>query len=162
MGSKSEKNGHNPRNFYETMLGMKSETSSEKKQNLNENAEVFEVSENSEVQDEEEVDELSKIMEEPQPQNQQNNPQKKKNVIKLSDTTKLDSKIEELIDKKKGYSQCKICGKNIRGINLMRYHVETHIKGLKFPCDKCSKICKSRDGLRKHQSNPKLCVISNT
>ena len=167
---KFDKNSHCQENFYEKMLKVQTnaeiETSKEIKQDIVEDAEL---SENSVLLDEEEeeleddeVDQLEKIMEDPQPQNQPKQCQKKKNVIKLSDTSKLDTKIEELIEKKKGYSQCKICGKNIRGINLMRYHVETHIKGLKFPCDKCSKICKSRDGLRKHQSNPKLCVINNT
>ena len=35
----------------------------------------------------------------------------------------------------------------------MRRHVEKHIDGLSYPCEKCGKVSKSKSGLKMHMVN---------
>ena len=46
---------------------------------------------------------------------------------------------------------CKFCSKTAKQRQDMKFHVETHIGGLSFPCDTCGKEFRSRVGLRVHK-----------
>ena len=47
--------------------------------------------------------------------------------------------------------QCKICGKRSSASHV-RDHIEgNHMEGVLIPCVFCSKVCKSRSGMRKHK-----------
>ena len=78
--------------------------------------------------------------------------------ISLTDATDLDNldqKIYENMERKPGgiYS-CKICSKTISGGRRrdMKYHVESHMEGLTFPCNTCGKEFRSRNTFRAHFS----------
>ena len=78
--------------------------------------------------------------------------------ISLTDATDLDNldqKIYENMERKPGgiYS-CKICSKTISGGRRrdMKYHVESHMVGLTFPCNTCGKEFRSRNTFRAHFS----------
>ena len=45
---------------------------------------------------------------------------------------------------------CKVCGKEGRGIDIMRHIEANHLEGVSIPCNHCDKIFRSRDNLRKH------------
>ena len=47
--------------------------------------------------------------------------------------------------------QCKICGKRSSASHI-RDHIEgNHLEGVLIPCVFCTKVCKSRSGMRKHK-----------
>jgi len=73
--------------------------------------------------------------------------------IDTADLDELDQKLYENMEKLPGgiYS-CKICSKTIPGGRRrdMKFHVETHMEGLTFPCNTCGKDFRSRDSLRNH------------
>ena len=51
---------------------------------------------------------------------------------------------------------CTVCGKTAVGKNIgtarynMREHIETHIKGLSFPCNLCGNVSRTTNGQRRH------------
>ena len=47
---------------------------------------------------------------------------------------------------------CKVCGKEGRGIDIMRHIEANHLEGVSIPCNQCEKIFRSRDTLRHHVS----------
>ena len=75
-------------------------------------------------------------------------------------TEEVDQKIQEnLVRAEDGTYSCGICGKvgnlNLKPANqkqVMRNHVETHMKGLSFPCQSCGKTFGSRNSLRCHKA----------
>ena len=81
--------------------------------------------------------------------------------ISLTDATDLndlDQKLYENMERKPGgiYS-CKICSKTVSGGRRrdMKYHVESHMEGLTFPCNTCGKEFRSRNSLSFHLSTKK-------
>ena len=48
--------------------------------------------------------------------------------------------------------ECRVCNKTLKEKNLIRRHVETHIKGFSHMCDYCGKFYKNRASLRVHMS----------
>jgi len=73
--------------------------------------------------------------------------------IDTTDTTELDKKLYENMEKTSdGTYSCKICSTMIRHKTKMKLHVETHMEGLTFPCNKCGKEFRSRNTLRNHKS----------
>ena len=66
---------------------------------------------------------------------------------------KLDETIQSMMDKDEETNMfsCKVCGKMSKWRLSTVNHIETkHIEGLLHPCNHCSKVNKSRDGLRQH------------
>ena len=65
----------------------------------------------------------------------------------------LDLQIEQIIEKKEGLWQCKVCGKTARDKRNTRLHAEIHIKGVSHICHICNKTLRTRDSLRVHIRN---------
>ena len=80
-------------------------------------------------------------------------------TIQLSNTTdleELDQKLYENMEKVPGGFCCKICNKIQKLKKDMKFHVETHMEGLSFPCNTCGKEFRSRPCLRMHTYGHKL------
>ena len=78
-------------------------------------------------------------------------------VVSVLPNTQLetDKYIERLED---GHVKCTVCGKvstdkrkDIRLTN-MKYHIETHIEGLSYPCTICDKTFRSKHSYSSHKS----------
>ena len=67
---------------------------------------------------------------------------------------RLDSLMERVADGEHVW-KCTVCGKSTRGNNArahMRGHIEIHMEGLSYPCNKCDKISRSSNALITHNS----------
>ena len=60
-------------------------------------------------------------------------------TLNTSDKSEINSKINELLETTDGLFVCKACGKSSRDRRNIGRHVETHIEGLSFPCQRCDK-----------------------
>ena len=76
-----------------------------------------------------------------------------KNHLVLNANHELDSKTEELIKKKDGLWECKVCGKTSVRKNHAKNHTEIHLEGINHACTVCSKSFHTRDSLRVHARN---------
>ena len=66
----------------------------------------------------------------------------------------LDLEIEKRMEKQDdGQWMCLTCGKIYKRKGHLKEHVETHIDGLKFPCQNCDKILRTRNNLRTHRNS---------
>ena len=66
----------------------------------------------------------------------------------------LDHQIMKTIEKTEdGKWKCNICGKIAKQKTQIKGHAETHIEGLSYTCDVCSKTCSTKQYLRQHISN---------
>ena len=74
------------------------------------------------------------------------------NLSGFNNVEELDKKLNELITREKnGKFSCFICMKETRNRVKLMEHVETHLNGLAFPCEKCDgKSFKTRNSLRVH------------
>merc|ERR1712133_217102 len=69
----------------------------------------------------------------------------------------LDQMLYEYMEKlSDGSYSCKMCSKNTVAKTHMKFHVETHISGLSFPCETCGKEFRLSDTLRKHKKIHKI------
>ena len=59
----------------------------------------------------------------------------------------IDSIMEKATD---GDYKCALCGKYTKKRQDMSRHIETHIKGIKYPCDQCGKLQRSSYNLKRH------------
>ena len=79
--------------------------------------------------------------------------------INTTDLSEIDEKLCENMEKHlDGTYSCKICGKTTKDKTKMRFHVETHMEGLSFPCNTCGKEFRSRNALKTHIYR-KLCKL---
>ena len=71
-----------------------------------------------------------------------------------SNIEEIDAKIAENVLKDiDGTFVCKLCGKSgVKQKIQMKYHVETHLQGLSFPCQHCGKTFRSRNALQIHNT----------
>ena len=71
-----------------------------------------------------------------------------------SNIEEIDTKIAESVLKDiDGTFVCKLCGKSgVKQKIQMKYHVETHLEGLSFPCQHCGKTFRSRNALQIHNT----------
>merc|ERR1712126_73914 len=73
-----------------------------------------------------------------------------------TDIEELDQKLYENMEKVPGGFCCKFCNKVQKLRKDMKFHVETHMEGLSFPCNTCEKEFRSRNARRFHlQKNHK-------
>ena len=70
------------------------------------------------------------------------------------DHTELDKTLyENMENNSDGTYSCKLCSKVAKLKTNMKFHIETHLTGLSFPCNICGKNYRSRNSLRMHTSN---------
>ena len=75
------------------------------------------------------------------------------NLINTSDLSEIDQKLCENMEKNsEGTYSCKLCSKTAKDKTHMKYHVETHMDGLSFPCNTCGKDFRSRNAFSSHIS----------
>ena len=67
-----------------------------------------------------------------------------------NDMDSLDRKIDYLIEKREEVWACMQCGKNDKSKFHIRRHVEIHIGGFTFNCNKCEKNFPHRNALKAH------------
>merc|ERR1712126_98032 len=73
--------------------------------------------------------------------------------IDSNDLSEIDQKLyENMVRNSDGRYSCKICSKANMHRTQMKFHVETHMEGLTFPCNTCGKDFRSRNSLRVHLS----------
>ena len=74
--------------------------------------------------------------------------------IDTNDLNEIDEKLYENMEvNSDGVWCCKICNKAIsRKKRNAKFHVETHMEGLSFPCNTCGKEFRSRNTLSNHKS----------
>jgi len=71
---------------------------------------------------------------------------------KSANLSELDQMLFENMEKNSdGTYSCKMCPKTMKVKTHMKFHVETHIGGLAFPCDTCGKEFRLRETRRSHQ-----------
>ena len=69
-------------------------------------------------------------------------------LIDSSDFSEIDQKLYENMKRNSdGTFSCKVCSKTAKDKTHMKYHVETHMKGLSYPCITCGKDFRSRNAL---------------
>ena len=73
--------------------------------------------------------------------------------LDTSNLADIDNKLYEnmLKNSDRTYS-CKLCNKTLPYKTHMKFHVETHMEGLTFPCNTCGKEFRSRNTFRAHFS----------
>ena len=73
----------------------------------------------------------------------------------------LDQKIIDMIEKVDGTQKrrCIPCGQVSRHLGHAKEHAETHIEGLSFPCQYCSKTFRSRHSLKNHKCRVQQAVL---
>ena len=77
-------------------------------------------------------------------------------LIDSSDFSEIDQKLYENMERNSdGTFSCKVCSKTAKDKTHMKYHVETHMKGLSYPCITCGKDFRSRNALSCHTSQKK-------
>jgi len=74
-------------------------------------------------------------------------------IFELKTNTKLDLQIMEMIEKNERMWRCKVCEKTSNKKANIRFHAESHIKGLSHICHICRKIFTTRPSLQKHVSD---------
>ena len=67
---------------------------------------------------------------------------------------KLDSMMERVDDGEYKW-RCTVCGKTTKGQTAiarqdMRRHIETHMEGLSYPCNRCDQVSRSSNAFRLH------------
>lgn len=75
-----------------------------------------------------------------------------KEIVQVNKNEELDIQVQQLIVKKDGLWECKICGKTSLYKNHMKQHTETHIEGVSHACQICKKTFANRHNLRGHVS----------
>ena len=71
----------------------------------------------------------------------------------LIDNEEYESKISQLIEKLQDKQhKCRKCNRVYPHLSTMRRHVECHLTGYTFPCNKCEYSTSSRASYRKHLS----------
>ena len=73
--------------------------------------------------------------------------------IDTTDLNEIDNKLYEYLSRNSdGKYSCKVCGKIFQIKTHAKFHVETHMEGLTFPCHTCGKEFRSRNTFRSHLS----------
>ena len=63
----------------------------------------------------------------------------------------LEEQINQYLEKcQDGLYSCLLCGRTGNRSRNLKNHIETHIEGLKFPCEKCGQTFRSRNALNQH------------
>ena len=85
----------------------------------------------------------------------------KNSIVQSEDYHNLDEKINQMFSRdQSGMYSCHSCPKKSNKTTNIRVHVETHLEGLQFDCNFCSKPLRSRDSLRNHIRNYHKTIIN--
>ena len=71
-------------------------------------------------------------------------------IFSIKDMDLVEKKLTEFSQKVNGGYLCKICGKLAPNRTNHLMHIETHMDGLFFQCDRCDRTTKTRNAMRKH------------
>ena len=72
-------------------------------------------------------------------------------IFKSSNLEEIEEKLNQYIERcEGGLFRCTLCGRTGKQSRNVKNHIETHIEGLKFPCDKCAKTFRSRHVMYSH------------
>ena len=63
--------------------------------------------------------------------------------------TRIYSMMEKVSDGQYNW-KCTVCGKPEKDRANMARHIESHIDGVSYPCDKCGTVSRSASALQKH------------
>ena len=63
----------------------------------------------------------------------------------------INSMMEKVLDGINRW-RCTVCGKESKDRQDMSRHIETHIEGVSYPCNQCSKVSRSSNALKTHSS----------
>ena len=75
----------------------------------------------------------------------------KSNKIIVSSQEEAETVLNKMYTKIDGEYKCTFCKARKKHISTLKYHMETHLEGLQYKCDKCSQVAKSRLSLYQHQ-----------
>ena len=76
--------------------------------------------------------------------------------ISAENIDQIEEKISEFLEKMdSGNFRCTICGKESNRSRNVKNHIETHMEGLSFPCERCGRSFRSRIGLYNHSLSHK-------
>ena len=71
----------------------------------------------------------------------------------IEDIKSINKKIDKYMESDdEGNYKCNLCGKTAHQKWTIRLHIETHISGLKFPCNVCDKTYSTRNSLLGHKT----------
>ena len=72
--------------------------------------------------------------------------------MKDDNIVRLNSQLEQMIEKKESVWHCKFCTRTSTSKMNLKRHAETHIGGFSHICDSCNKTFSTREALRKHKT----------
>ena len=74
----------------------------------------------------------------------------KPNQKYVKDSDDVAEQIKSMMNKIDGLWTCAVCGVGKKHPGHMREHIETHLEGLSYPCEKCGKSYRSSQSFRMH------------
>jgi hypothetical protein len=75
------------------------------------------------------------------------------NNVAVSTNHELDLQIDQMIEKREGVWNCKVCAKQAASKQVIMNHSETHVVGVTHVCHICNKTASTRVSLKMHISN---------
>jgi len=74
-------------------------------------------------------------------------------ALGTTDFSEVDERLYQNMERNSdGSYSCKVCSKTVPKKTHMKFHVETHMEGLSFPCNTCGKEFRTRHLLKNHYS----------
>ena len=75
----------------------------------------------------------------------------KNNKIVVSSHEEAEAVLQKMYTRSGGEFKCTFCKAVKKHMSTLKYHMETHLDGLQYHCNKCDQISKSRISLYQHQ-----------
>ena len=73
------------------------------------------------------------------------------NKIVVTSQEEAEEVLKKMGRKVNGEFKCTFCKARKKHMSTLKYHMETHLEGLQYNCDKCDQVIKSRISLYQHQ-----------
>ena len=80
--------------------------------------------------------------------------------VDLTSNHEFDLQIDQMIEKRDGEWQCKVCPQKSAAKQNLLNHAETHVVGVSHICQICGKTSSTRRTLKMHMSNNHSLVFS--
>ena len=80
--------------------------------------------------------------------------------IKVNSDDGIDIQLSQMIEKKEGVWECKVCGRPSTRLSDIKRHAEIHIGGMYHKCHICSKTYNNRTALKGHISHIHSVLLS--